>query len=128
MLRVASTRRKAGRSPEVGMRILLTGHDGYIGHVLTPMLLERGHEVTGLDSCLFEGCGFAKGEELSIPVIRKDLRDVQLEDLRGFDAVAHLAGISNDPLGDLAPQTTYAINHEASVRLRRVGQDGGGGR
>src|SRR5579883_2122103 len=73
------------------MRILLTGHDGYIGHVLTPMLLERGHEVTGLDSCLYEGCGFATGKRLSVPVIRKDVREVDLEDLRGFDAVAHLA-------------------------------------
>jgi len=107
------------------MRILLTGHDGYIGHVLTPMLLERGHQVTGLDSCLYEGCGFANGKELPVPVIRKDVRDVVLEDLRGFDAVAHLAGISNDPLGDLAPQTTYAINHEASVHLARLAKQAG---
>ncbi len=102
------------------MRILLTGHDGYIGHVLAPMLLERGHQVTGLDSFLFEDCGFTADAPLTIPVVRKDLRDVQLEDLEGFDAVAHLAGISNDPLGDLAPQTTYAINHKASVRLARL--------
>ncbi|MDB6089391.1 MAG: NAD-dependent epimerase/dehydratase [Gammaproteobacteria bacterium] len=107
------------------MRILLTGHDGYIGHVLTPMLLDRGHAVTGLDSCLYDGCGFATDTALSIPVIRKDVRDVQLDDLRGFDAVAHLAGISNDPLGDLAPQTTYAINHEASVRLARLAKQAG---
>ena len=107
------------------MRILLTGHDGYIGHVLTPMLLERGHQVTGLDSCLYEGCGFDTGKELPVPVIRKDVRDVVLEDLRGFDAVAHLAGISNDPLGDLAPQTTYAINHEASVHLARLAKKAG---
>jgi len=107
------------------MRILLTGHDGYIGHVLTPMLLERGHAVTGLDSCLYEGCGFATGKPLSVPVIRKDVRQIDLEDLRGFDAVAHLAGISNDPLGDLAPQTTYSINHEASVRLARLAKQAG---
>ena len=107
------------------MRILLTGHDGYIGHVLTPMLLERGHDVTGLDSCLFDGCGFATGKPPPIPVIHKDVREVQLDDLRGFDAVAHLAGISNDPLGDLAPQTTYAINHAASVRLARLSKQAG---
>jgi nucleoside-diphosphate-sugar epimerase len=107
------------------MRILLTGHDGYIGHVLTPMLLERGHEVTGLDSCLYEGCGFAPARAMSIPVIRKDVREVALDDLRGFDAVVHLAGISNDPLGDLSPQTTYAINHEASVRLARLAKQAG---
>lgn len=107
------------------MRILLTGHDGYIGHVLTPMLLERGHAVTGLDSCLYEGCGFSSGQDLQVPVLRKDVRDVQLDDLRGFDAVAHLAGISNDPLGDLAPQTTYSINHEASVKLARLAKQAG---
>jgi nucleoside-diphosphate-sugar epimerase len=107
------------------MRILLTGHDGYIGHVLTPMLLERGHAVTGLDSCLYEDCGFAARKAMEVPVLRKDVRDVQLEDLRGFDAVAHLAGISNDPLGDLAPQTTYAINHEASVKLARLAKQAG---
>jgi nucleoside-diphosphate-sugar epimerase len=107
------------------MRILLTGHDGYIGHVLAPMLLERGHEVTGLDSFLYEGCGFADGPAVNIPVIRKDIRNVQLDELRGFDAVAHLAGISNDPLGDLAPATTYSINHEASVRLARLAKQAG---
>ena len=107
------------------MRILLTGHDGYIGHVLTPMLLERGHEVTGLDSFLFESCGFQGGRPLTVPVIRKDIRDVQIEELRGFDAVLHLAGISNDPLGDLAPQATYAINHEASVRLATLAKQAG---
>ena len=107
------------------MKILLTGHDGYIGHVLTPMLLERGHAVTGLASCLYEDCGFAARKAMDVPVLRKDVRDVQLEDLRGFDAVAHLAGISNDPLGDLAPQTTYAINHEASVKLARLAKQAG---
>ena len=107
------------------MRILLTGHDGYIGHVLTPMLLERGHEVTGIDSCLFAGCGFDTGKSLSVPVIRKDVRQVELDDLRGFDAIAHLAGISNDPLGNLEPQTTYSINHEASVRLARLAKAAG---
>jgi len=89
------------------------------------MLLERGHAVTGLDSCLYDGCGFATGKPLSVPVIRKDVRQIDLEDLRGFDAVAHLAGISNDPLGDLAPQTTYSINHEASVRLARLAKQAG---
>jgi len=107
------------------MRILLTGHDGYIGHALTPMLLEHGHEVTGLDSFLYEGCGFRGMRSTAIPVIRKDVRSVQLEELRGFDAVVHLAGISNDPLGDLAPQTTYSINHEASVRLARLAKQAG---
>ena len=106
------------------MKVMVTGHDGYIGHVLTPMLLDHGHEVTGVDSFLFEECGFP-AEERGIRVLRKDIRDIQLEDLRGIDAVLHLAGISNDPLGDLAPETTYSINHQASVRLARLAKQAG---
>jgi nucleoside-diphosphate-sugar epimerase len=106
------------------MNVLLTGHDGYIGRILTPMLLDRGHEVTGLDSFLYENCGFPD-EQPPIRVLRKDVRDVQLEELRGFDAVLHLAGISNDPLGDLARDTTYSINYEASVRLAKLAKQAG---
>ncbi len=98
------------------MKVLVTGHDGYIGHVLAPMLQARGHDVTGLDSYLFEGCVFGR-DTLRVPAIRKDIRDVTADDLAAFDAILHLAGLSNDPLGDLAPETTYAINHAASVRL-----------
>jgi len=107
------------------MRVLLTGHDGYIGHVLLPMLLDRGHHVTGLDSFLYEDCGFATEEPSPSAVLRKDIREVELEDLRGHDAVLHLAGVSNDPLGDLQPTATYAINHEASVRLARLAKQAG---
>jgi len=107
------------------LRVLLTGHDGYIGHVLLPMLLDHGHHVTGLDSFLYEDCGFATEEAVPGAVVRKDIREVALEDLRGIDAVLHLAGISNDPLGDLEPAATYAINHEASVRLARLAKAAG---
>lgn len=107
------------------MRVLLTGHDGYIGHVLLPMLLDRGHQVTGLDSFLYEDCGFADEETSPTTVVRKDVREVDLDDLHGLDAVLHLAGISNDPLGDLQPAATYAINHEASVRLARLAKEAG---
>jgi nucleoside-diphosphate-sugar epimerase len=107
------------------MRVLLTGHDGYIGHVLLPMLLERGHHVTGLDSFLYEDCGFASAETAPSAVIAKDIREVGLDDLRGIDAVLHLAGISNDPLGDLKPAATYAINHQASVRLATLAKEAG---
>jgi nucleoside-diphosphate-sugar epimerase len=107
------------------MRVLLTGHDGYIGHVLLPMLLDHGHHVTGLDSFLYEDCGFAAEEVSPSAVVRRDIREVELEDLRGLDAVLHLAGISNDPLGDLEPAATYAINHEASVRLARLAKEAG---
>ena len=107
------------------MRVLLTGHDGYIGHVLLPMLLERGHHVTGLDSFLYEDCGFGDEETAPSAVLRKDIREVEPGDLRGLDAILHLAGISNDPLGDLQPAATYAINHEASVRLARLAKEAG---
>jgi len=86
------------------------------------MLKARGHEVVGLDSFLFEGCDFDDAD-LAVPVLRRDIRDVRPEDLAGFDAVIHLAGISNDPLGDLNPDSTYAINHRASVELARAARD-----
>ena len=82
------------------MRILVTGHNGYIGTVLTPMLMEAGHNVTGLDSNLFVACTFGNGVP-EVKNIRKDIRDVTEEDLDGFEAIIHLAGLSNDPLADL---------------------------
>jgi nucleoside-diphosphate-sugar epimerase len=101
------------------MKVLLTGHKGYIGTRLLPMLLDRGHDVSGLDSDLFEACTFT-GELLSIPEIGKDIRDVDGEALEGFDAVIHLAGLSNDPLGDYDPTLTVDINENASIRLARL--------
>src|SRR5437773_9473165 len=84
------------------MRILVTGHKGYIGTVMVPMLLGAGHEVFGLDSDLFEQCTFSPGMH-EVSETRLDLRDVQTKHLEGFDAIAHLAALSNDPLGDLNP-------------------------
>src|SRR5688572_2126841 len=106
------------------MRILVTGHDGYIGCRLTPMLLERGHDVVGLDNFLFEDCAFGP-DVPPVPALRLDVRDVTPDHLIGFDAVMHLAGISNDPLGDLNPGCTYDINHQASVRLARAAKAAG---
>src|SRR5579859_5823444 len=100
------------------MKILLTGHKGYIGAVAAPMLAAAGHVVTGLDSDLYARCDFADGPK-AIPEIHRDLRDVEPSDLLGFDAVVHLAALSNDPLGNLNRQLTYDINHVASVRLAR---------
>lgn len=98
------------------MRVLVTGHEGYIGVVLVPMLRERGHEVHGLDNGLFSDCTIGPGPE-AIPSMRMDVRDAGVEQLAGFDAVCHLAAISNDPVGDLNPDTTYAINYRAAVSL-----------
>ena len=103
------------------MRVLVTGHKGYVGTVMVPMLIEAGHEVVGLDSDLYERCTFGHGEGiLEIPELKKDIREVEASDLTGFEAVIHLAGLSNDPLGDLNPELTYEINHAASVRLARL--------
>jgi nucleoside-diphosphate-sugar epimerase len=107
------------------MRVLVTGHDGYIGSVLVPMFVEAGHEVVGLDSYLYEGCTLGpEGAEL-VSSIRKDIRDVGVEDLEGFDAVVHLAAISNDPLGDYRPETTYDINHRGAAHLARRAKEAG---
>ncbi len=106
------------------MRVLLTGHQGYIGPVMVQSLLEAGHEVTGLDSGYFEGCDFGDYKS-PITSIRRDIRDVKLEDVSGYDAVIHLAAISNDPLGNLNPQCTYDINHKASVDIAKLAKEAG---
>ena len=106
------------------MRVLITGHNGYIGSVLAPMVRAAGHDVVGLDTFLFEGGTFGQ-DGPQIDSLRMDLRDVQVDDLRGFDAVMHLAALSNDPLGDVNPQITYDINHIGSVRLARLAKEAG---
>ena len=106
------------------MKILLTGHRGYIGAVAVPMLSAAGHEVVGLDSDLFAGCDFGQPAP-EIPEIRKDIREVTKADLDGFEAVVHLAALSNDPLGNLDPGLTYDVNHKASVRLAELSKQAG---
>ena len=111
------------------MRVLLTGHLGYIGTVLSPILLAAGHEVVGLDSDLYRACTFGPEESITpIPTLERDIRDVTVDDLAGFDAVLHLAALSNDPLGDLDPELTLEVNYRASVRLARLARDAGAGR
>ena len=88
------------------MRVLVTGHNGYVGTVLVPMLLKAGHEVVGLDSNLYQAATFGEEDAPAIPAIQRDVRDVTYEDLDGFQAILHLAGLSNDPLGDLNPALT----------------------
>jgi nucleoside-diphosphate-sugar epimerase len=108
------------------MRVLVTGHRGYIGTVMVPLLLQAGHDVTGCDSDLYEHCTFTAGGSIAVvPNLGKDIRDVTLSDLTGFDAVIHLAALSNDPLGDLDPEITYDINHRGSVRLAVLAKSAG---
>jgi len=111
------------------MRVLVTGNHGYIGAVMVPMLQAAGFEVCGLDSDLFEGCVFGDasvtGEISNIPYLRKDIRDIELADLKGVDAVVHLCALSNDPLGNLNPKITYEINHEGSVKLAKLSKEAG---
>ncbi|MEU5217238.1 SDR family oxidoreductase [Streptomyces sp. NPDC020807] len=109
------------------MRVLLTGHQGYLGTVMAPVLTAAGHEVVGLDSGLFADS--VLGPPPADPAgHRVDLRDVTAEHVAGVDAVIHLAALSNDPLGSLAPELTYDINHHASVRLARLAREAGVGR
>ena len=106
------------------MHVLVTGSQGYIGSVLAPMLVAHGHEVLGLDSDLYGRCTY--GDSMpKTDFVRKDIRDVVARDLSGFDAVIHLAALSNDPLGDLNPQLTFEINHAASVRLAEMAKAAG---
>jgi nucleoside-diphosphate-sugar epimerase len=105
-------------------RVLVTGHHGYIGAILVKMLAAKGFEVVGLDNDLFFENRFV-GDLVQIPSLRKDLRDVEARDLEGFDAVAHLGALSNDPLGDLNPELTYEINYHASMRLARAARQAG---
>lgn len=106
------------------MKVLVTGHKGYIGTVMVPMLLESGYEVVGLDSGYFDDCLYVDGEA-DVPYIKKDIRDVELSDVEGFDAVIHLAGLSNDPMGDFNPEITYDINYRATVRLGELAKEAG---
>jgi nucleoside-diphosphate-sugar epimerase len=106
------------------MKVVLTGHRGYIGSVLTPMLLERGHIVIGWDSDLYRDCTFT-GELADTPTIEKDIREAHVDDVAGFDAIIHLAGLSNDPLGDYRPSLTEDVNFKASVRLAELAKRAG---
>lgn len=106
------------------MKVLLTGHAGYIGAVLVPRLLDAGHDVTGLDTRMYSSAVLGDAP-VAIPEYEIDVRDVSRHELEGFDAVMHLAGLSNDPVGDLVPECTYEINHHATIRLARLAREAG---
>ncbi|MGB5064692.1 MAG: NAD(P)-dependent oxidoreductase [Candidatus Competibacter sp.] len=106
------------------MRILVTGSMGYIGTVLVPMLLDQGHDVVGLDTDYYSRCTFT-GAPIDVPTLTSDVRDISMNAVQGFDAIIHLAGLSNDPLGDYNPTLTDDINFKASARLAQLAKQAG---
>ena len=107
------------------MKILVTGTEGYIGQVLAQKLVAAGHNITCVDTCFYTD-GYLYEPQVKIPApIKKDIRDLQIEDLAGHVAIIHLAELSNDPLGQNNPEITYKINHEGSVRLARMAKEAG---
>ena len=107
------------------MRVMVTGHDGYIGTVLVSLFKRAGHTVVGVDSGMFHQCSFTPTEVTADEELWLDIRDLEPRHFEGVDAVVHLAGISNDPLGDLNPETTYAINHRATVHVAQSAKAAG---
>jgi nucleoside-diphosphate-sugar epimerase len=108
------------------MRVLVTGTDGYIGVVLAPFLLARGYDVVGLDTGFYRDAWLYNNGVTTLPPVKnKDLRRLTVDDVAGMDAVVHLAELSNDPLGQLSPHITYAINHQGSVTLARLCKEAG---
>jgi len=107
------------------MKVLVTGHKGYIGTVMVPLLRQAGHEVVGLDADLYRRCTFGHGQFEPLAEVIKDIRDTEREDFEGFDAVVHLAALSNDPLGNLNPSLTYDINHHGTVRAAELAKRAG---
>lgn len=107
------------------MKVLLTGSGGYIGIVTAPVLMERGHDVTGLDTGFYQSGWLYNGVKLLPRTIQKDIRAITAEDLVGYDAIIHMAELSNDPLGQLNPTITYKINHVGSVNLAKAAKEAG---
>ncbi len=107
------------------MKALITGHSGYIGTVLCEMLRQSGHDVVGIDIDLYSKCTFGPDVATPIPSIDDDLRDLTVTQLKGFDAILHLAGVCNDPLGDLLPETTYELNEKATLKLAELAVEAG---
>jgi nucleoside-diphosphate-sugar epimerase len=107
------------------MRILVTGTEGYLGALLGPLLMRDGHDVLGVDTGFYKEGWLFNGATVTPRTLNKDIRELVLEDLRGCDAVVHMAELSNDPTGELAPNITYEINHKGSVRLAKLAKEAG---
>jgi nucleoside-diphosphate-sugar epimerase len=107
------------------MKVLVTGTEGYLGCLLPPLLVEKGHEVLGVDTGYYKTGWLYNGTQVTAKTLNKDIRDISIEDLQGVDAIVHMAELSNDPTGQLAPHITYEINHKGSVRLAKLAKESG---
>jgi nucleoside-diphosphate-sugar epimerase len=107
------------------MKILVTGTEGYLGSLLPSLLIERGHEVIGVDTGFYKVGWLYNGTEFTAKTLNKDIRNIILKDLQGVEAIVHMAELSNDPTGQLAPNITYEINHQGSVRLAKLAKEAG---
>ncbi|MBD2167182.1 SDR family oxidoreductase [Calothrix membranacea FACHB-236] len=107
------------------MKILVTGTEGYLGSLLPPLLIERGHEVLGVDTGFYKAGWLFNGTDVTAKTLNKDIRNISLKDLQGIDAIVHMAELSNDPTGQLSPNITYDINHHGSVRLAKLAKEAG---
>jgi nucleoside-diphosphate-sugar epimerase len=107
------------------MKILVTGTEGYLGSLLPPLLMERGHEVLGVDAGYYKVGWLYNGTEVTAKTLNKDIRNITAEDLQGVEAIVHMAELSNDPTGQLSPTITYDINHKGSVRLAKLAKEAG---
>jgi nucleoside-diphosphate-sugar epimerase len=107
------------------MKVLVTGTEGYLGCLLVPELVRDGHEVVGLDTGYYKAGWLYRGTTYSAATLDKDLRHATVDDFAGVDAVVHMAELSNDPLGALAPAVTFEVNHQGSVRLARLAKQAG---
>lgn len=107
------------------MKVLVTGTEGYLGSLLPPLLMERGHEVLGVDTGYYKVGWLYNGTQVTAKTLNKDIRHIEREDLQGVEAIVHMAELSNDPAGQLSPTITYDINHKGSVRLAKLAKDAG---
>jgi nucleoside-diphosphate-sugar epimerase len=107
------------------MKVLVTGTEGYLGSLLAPLLMERGHEVTAVDTGFYKVGWLYNGTELTAKTLNKDIRNITVEDLTGIEAIIHMAELSNDPTGQLSPTITYDINHKGSIRLAELAKQAG---
>ncbi|MBD1804015.1 SDR family oxidoreductase [Microcoleus sp. FACHB-SPT15] len=107
------------------MKVLVTGTEGYLGSLLPPLLIERGHDVIGVDTGFYKVGWLYNGTEVTAKTLTKDIRNITHEDLEGVEAIVHMAELSNDPTGQLSPTITYDINHKGSVRLATIAKEAG---